>query len=139
MGIEHRVHRDCKVVVSTLCGEVSAQDLLDDQERFWTNPALAGFNELIDFTNATKTEGSVEDIRELARRAYAIDALTPTKTAVVARAPLAVTGSHIFKAVRESFPQNAREIRVFISLQEAQAWLGLPADAQPVRQSGNRA
>ncbi len=46
----------------------------------------------------------------------------------MASGPVAVTGVHVYRAAPESFPNCAREVRVFPDPAEARAWLGLPAE-----------
>lgn len=127
MGIESRIHHDRKVVVTTFSGRISGRDILDYQQSLWQDPALAGYDVLLDFTAAARTDVSVEELRELAQRSHVIDGAIPSRMALVATGPVAVTGVHVYKAARESFPDCARDLRTFADPREARAWLGLPA------------
>ncbi|HOX07651.1 MAG TPA: STAS/SEC14 domain-containing protein [Planctomycetota bacterium] len=126
MGVDYRIYPKERAVVSHLRGRVTGRDILEYQARVWTDPAVAGFAELMDFSDASRADVSVEDIRELARRGHAIDAPVCSRMALVAGSALARTGMHIFKALRESIPGGMREIRVFDDARDARAWLGLP-------------
>ena len=131
MGIATSVLSARKVVVTTFGGRVSGEEVLAYQEKVWQDPALAGFDVLLDFSDAIRTDVSAEVIRALAAQSHAIDGAVPSRMAlVVADSPVAVTGANLYKAARESFPNCAREVRVFSRREEAGAWLGLPASKQ---------
>jgi hypothetical protein len=130
MGIETTIIRDRKVVVTLFLGKVSGEEILAYQEKVWGDPALAGFDLLLDFSAAIRTNVSAEAIRALAERSQAIDGTVPCRTAMlVADDPVAVTGANLYKAALETFPNCGRRVQVFSRQGEAEAWLGLPAAA----------
>jgi hypothetical protein len=92
---------------------------------------MAGYDVLLDFSPAARTEVSAEAIRELALRSHAIDGSVPSRMAlVVADNPVDVAGAHLYKAIRESCPSCSRMVRVFHNRAEAESWLGLPVDVR---------
>ncbi|HOX07652.1 MAG TPA: STAS/SEC14 domain-containing protein [Planctomycetota bacterium] len=129
MGIGTVIDRGRRVVATTFSGQISGAEILRYQQEVWGDEAVSEFDVLLDFTSAVRTDVSVEQLRELAARSHVIDGAVPSRMALVAVGPIAVTGVHVYKAARESFQGCAREVRVFDRLADARAWLGLPDEA----------
>lgn len=127
MPIEYRILHHLRLVAARGVGMVTAEDLFEYQREVWSQPELAGYNELVDMT---QTKGIVspspDKMRELAALSASMD--TPptwTRFAIVAPQDLAFALGELYEAYRRLEPKSTKDVSVFRTLPEALAFLGI--------------
>ena len=133
MPIEYRILHHLRLVAARGQGMVSAEDIFDYQREVWSQPDLAGYNELVDMT---KTKGIVspspDRMRELATLSALMD--TPptwTRFAIVAPQDLAFALGELYEAYRRLEPHSTKDVSVFRTMPEALAFLGITGKLEP--------
>ena len=127
MPIEHRILHHLRLVAARGIGMLAAEDLFDYQREVWSQPELAGYNELMDMT---QTKGIVspspDRMRELAALSASMD--TPptwTRFAIVAPQDLAFALGELYEAYRRLEPKSTKDVAVFRTMAEALVFLGI--------------
>jgi hypothetical protein len=134
--IAYRIDHEKKIVLARGYGVFSPGDVFDYQRTAWSDPGVAGYNELIDMTHVAEVSlPSAQRIQELASVAARMDvANVPSRLAIVAPTDLAFGLGRMFKVYREADERGTKEVGVFRTLDEALLFLGLkqPPDFPPL-------
>ena len=128
MPIAYRIDRDKRLVVARGYGLFTPGDVFDYQTTAWSDPGLAGYDELIDMTHVADVSlPSAQRIQELASVAARMDvADAPSRFAIVAPTDLSFGLGRMFKVYREADERGTKQVGVFRTLDEALLFLGLP-------------
>jgi hypothetical protein len=130
MGMKHRVDRGRRVVLGTCQGVLTDDDVFTYQREVWLRPEVAGYDELIDMTEVERIElPSPGRLRDLAELAAGMDVSNATKLAIVAPGDLAFAIGRMYEAYRGLNARSTKQVCVFRTMDEAQAWLW-PAQAR---------
>ena len=126
MPIRYQIDVARRLVVTTVQGEVSAEDLRLHAEAMASDPRRnVPLDELVELSCATESPVASQTLREFARLMRAEDHNTPgTRLAFVAPATAAFGMVRMFEAYRE---HPSFEIRVFRDGADAQRWLAREA------------
>lgn len=119
-AIDHERHR----VVTIWGAMVSDAALMAYQKAVWSDPAVRGFDEVIDFRALEKFEVATEGLHAVAHTAADMD--DPDKQsrfAIVIRDSLSFGLSRMYEAFREMHAKSPRHVMIFEDLDAAQAWL----------------
>jgi hypothetical protein len=127
MPIEYEIDTRQKVVWARARGVLVNTDMFDYQREVWTRPEVAGYDEIVDMSGATKVEmGDADRMIQLATLAASSDSPEkPSRMAIVAPETLHYGLGRMYQAYRELDPRSTKEVRVFRSIDEALDWLGL--------------
>ena len=127
MPIDYHIDGERRLVIATGRGTVTHEDLWNYQRAVWSNPEVAGFNELADM-RAVRQFGpaSPEQMSELASFAARMEAgAAATKFAIVASHDVAYGLGRMFQAYRGLQSQGRKQVGVFRTMEEALQWLGV--------------
>jgi len=118
--IDHERHR-----VVTIWGPVvSDAALMAYQKSVWNDPAVRGFDEVIDFRALEKVDVSTEGLEAVAHTAAGMDDPdAPSRFAIVIGDSLSFGLSRMYEAFREMHAKSPRRIMIFEDLDAAMAWL----------------
>jgi hypothetical protein len=127
MPIAHRVDHERKVVIERAYGVLTDEDVFNFQHTVWSDPAVAGYNELADMTHVSKIAlPSIHRVRDLAIKAVEMDRSGETsRFAIVAPEDLGFGLGRMFQAYRELEKGSRKEVGVFRTLDEAFKWLDI--------------
>jgi hypothetical protein len=130
MPIEYRIDHEHQVIFAKGIGAFSGEDMFQYQLEAWTQPGVAGYNELVDMTEVTEiVDPSVEDIRKIVELSARMDPPdTHARFAIVAPNKLMFGLGRMYEAYRELQPQSTKVVRVFKTLREAMDFLGLASE-----------
>ena len=133
MPIVHRIDHERKVVIERAYGVLTDEDVFNFQHTIWSDPAVAGYNELADMTHVSEIAiPSIHRVRDLAMTAVEMDSTEgSSRFAIVAPDNLAFGLGRMFQAYRELEKGSRKNVGVFRTLEEALAWLGIP-DSPPM-------
>ena len=109
--------------MTTAVGKVSKADFMAHIEQVWGDPAVAGFDELIDVSQADLSALSTEDIAGIVKSGVSVDLASPSKLALCVSTELSYGLGRMYGSMRESNTDNEREVKVFSDLASARAWL----------------
>jgi hypothetical protein len=125
-------HRQ-RLVVAKGVGLISDDEVFTYQREAWSTPELAGYVELVDFSDVERIDlPSIDRIRELAELAAGMDPnLGSLKLAVVATRDFAYGLARMYETYRELQPGSAKPVGVFRTLREAQDFLGIDGEIAP--------
>ena len=126
MPLDYRIDHEQRLVRVTASGVITADTLFEYQKEAWSDPAIAGYDELVDMGGGRGREGAaaVENVSALAGFSARMDAPTkPTKLAIVAADDLLFGLGRMYQAYREMKPGSNKEVAVFRSMPDALAWL----------------
>lgn len=128
MPIAHRVDHERKVVIERAYGVLTDEDVFNFQHTVWSDPAVAGYNELADMTHVSEIAlPSIHRVRDLAMKAVEMDSSSATsRFAIVAPEDLGFGLGRMFQAYREMEKGSTKEVGVFRTLADACEWLGIP-------------
>jgi hypothetical protein len=126
MGITYRYDPESRTVYIDVAGEVPEAELVDAAHKVSSDPAIPpGHRELVDLRDLRSTNVTPAALRQVARIFAATDTRPEeSRVAIVASADLAFGLSRMYEAYRDS---SGLPLRVFRTLEEARAWLGLEA------------
>ena len=111
-------------VLTTWGPVVTDAALMDYQKSVWSDPAVRGFDELIDFRGLDKIEVTTEGLEAVAHAAAGMDEqIEPSRFAIVIRDTLSFGLSRMYEAFREMHAKSSRQIMIFHHLEEAIGWL----------------
>lgn len=111
-------------VIATWGPVVTDAALMDYQKSVWSDPAVRGFDELIDFRGLEKVEVTTEGLEAVAHAAAGMDdPIEHSRFAIVIRDTLSFGLSRMYEAFREMHAKSTRQIMIFHHLEEALAWL----------------
>lgn len=122
MRISYEIDAERRLVVTTVQGEVTAEDLRLHAEAMASDPQRRGtLDEIVDLTGATESSIATRAIRDFAQLMREKDRNTPgTKLALVAPANAAFGLARMFEAYRQ---HPSFEIQVFRDGASALRWL----------------
>lgn len=126
MPIDVRIDHERKLVVARVHGAMSDEETFGYQRRVWSDPEVAGYDELVDMTavGAIHLPSSAR-ARELAALSASMDIPGPeTKMAIIAPTDEAFGLGRMFEMMRELQPGSRRKVGVFRTEAEAMAFLG---------------
>jgi len=124
MPIEHEIDHRRRLVLAKGHGTLTDAEVFHYQ-RVWSRPEVAGYDELFDMSDvADITPPSTERIRELAQLSAAMDALSPSRLAIVAPNDLPFALGRMYETHRGLDKRSTKTVNVFRSVEDALAWLG---------------
>jgi len=126
VSIDYSIDHERRLVRVTASGVITPEVLFDYQKAVWSDPAVEGFDELVDMSAVEGVEEpSHSNVSALASFSAKMDgADKPTKLAIVAADDLLFGLGRMYQAYREMKPESKKEVAVFRSMPEALAWLG---------------
>src|SRR5436190_1888662 len=129
MPIDYHIDHARRLVVARGRGIFSDADAFGYQQEVWSQPEVAGYDELIDMTEvkeiATPSPAGPR-IQVLASKAAAQDhPAMETKLAIVAPSEIAFGLGREFQAYRELDQRSKKQVGVFHTLAEALSFLGI--------------
>jgi hypothetical protein len=124
--LAYRIDHEQRLVLVTASGVITAETLFGYQKEAWSDPAIAGYDELVDMSGVEGVQApSPSNVSALAAFSARMDASAkPTKLAIVARDDLLFGLGRMYQAYREMKPGSNKEVAVFRSMPDALAWLG---------------
>jgi hypothetical protein len=125
MPITYRIDHDRHLVVAEGHGLVSADDLLRYQREAWSRSDVAGYDELVDMTDAGEFRDPARDsLRSLADLAARMDTQgATTRLAIVAPHDLAFGLGRMYEAYRGLQERSTKQVTVFRDREGAVRWL----------------
>jgi hypothetical protein len=124
--LAYRIDHEQRLVHVTASGVITAETLFGYQKEVWSDPAIAGYDELVDMSGVEGVQAPLpSNVSALAAFSARMDASAkPTKLAIVARDDLLFGLGRMYQAYREMKPGSNKEVAVFRSMPDALAWLG---------------
>ena len=142
MPIVHRVDHENRIVLARAYGVLTDEDVFTFQHTVWSQPEVAGYNELGEMTHVTEIAiPSIHRVRDLAMTAAEMDPIDAvSKFAIVAPEDLGYGLGRMFQAYREMEKQSRKTVGVFRTLEEAFAWLQIkvPPEMPELPKGGRR-
>lgn len=119
------IDHDHRRVLTTWGPVVTDEALGKYQDSIWSDDAIKGYDELIDFRALEKTLVTAEGLRNVAQLASQHDAERHGRYfAIVVRGDLAFGLSRMYETLRESQNQARRRLRIFEDdIEAALEWL----------------
>ena len=126
MPIEVRIDHARKLVMARVHGTMSDEETFGYQRGVWSDPEVAGYDELVDMTAVGEIQlPSSARARELATLSASMDVSGPeTKMAILAPTDEAFGLGRMFEMMRELQPGSRRKVGVFRTESEAMDFLG---------------
>ena len=123
MPLEYRVDVSLRTVFARASGVLTDTDVLAFVEGVLAHPSMEpDFNQLFDAREVTKLELSGACVREVSTdTGFGEGSLR----AFVTESDAGFGMARMYQTLRDTYPD---EVRVFRSIDEARAWLGLPAE-----------
>jgi hypothetical protein len=111
--------------VVTIWGTVvSDAALMAYQRSVWNDPAVRGFDEVIEFRALEKVDVTTEGLEAVAQTAAGMDHPDePSRFAIVVGDSLSFGLSRMYEAFREMYSKSSRRMMIFEALDAAMAWL----------------
>lgn len=127
MAVEYQIDVARRTVFVRLYGRLTSEELFSFQRNVWSRPEVAGFNELVDATDAEFDIPSNvgTDLRALADLSAQTDTPRQSSLAIVAASDLAYGLGRMYATYRELESRGTRKVEVFRNRAEALVWLGL--------------
>jgi hypothetical protein len=127
MPIEYHIDHVRRVIIAKGKGAFTSEDMFRYQQEAWSQPGVAGYNELVDMTDVTEiVDPSVEDIRRIVEVSAKADPPdSHARFAIAAPNKLMFGLGRMYEAYRELQPQSTKVVRVFKTVREAMDFLGL--------------
>lgn len=132
MPIEYSIDHERRLVLARATGVIGNQDVFGYQREVWSRADVVGYNELIDMSavkHIVLTSG--QEVMELAWFSARMD--TPSaqsKFAIVAPQDSAFALGRMYETYRNLDDRSSKQVRVFRTLAEALAFLGLAEGPQ---------
>lgn len=121
---ELRIDGEYRLVVTKWGSEITDEAILAYQREVWSDPALSGFSEVMDFRQVREPRVTSEGLKALAREAVSMDESTGHgKTAIVVEETFSFGMARMYEAWRSSEKESRRDTRVFRDLDEAMLWV----------------
>ena len=132
MPIEYRIDNTRRIVLARARGIVTDRDVFGYQQEVWSRASVAGYDEIIDMTEAEQIAlPSSVRVMELADVSAAMDPMgVSSRFAIVAPSDLTFGLGRMFQAYRGLHEKSTKQVGVFRSMNEAREWLGIEADCQ---------
>lgn len=130
MPVSYTVDSKLRRIVARAAGAVGEQDLIAYQKEIGSRPDLVGYDEILD---ATQTDSLLDinfsGLKRVADLAASMDAAgKPPRLAIVANRDMIYGLGRMYEAFRETAAHTNKQVAVFHSRQEAEAWLASPPD-----------
>jgi hypothetical protein len=127
LPITHCIDHAKRLVVARGYGLFEAADVFGYQREVWSQPGLAGYDELVDMNDVTKIDlPSPHRIRDLASMAAGMDVPSASsRFAIVAPSDLAYGLGRMFQVYREAEQRSSKEVGVYRTMAEAIKFLNL--------------
>jgi hypothetical protein len=127
MPIEYSIDPARRLVSAKGHGTLTEHEVFAYQKEVWSRPEVAGFNELMDMTDANVSEPpTTARLRKLATLSASMDPEgVRSKFAIVAPQLLAFGLGRMYEAYRAMEPASTKEVAVFRTMDEALAFLGI--------------
>jgi len=126
MGIEHSIDHARRLVLVSVRGTLTDEEIFAYQRAVWSRPDVAGYDELVDMSDVEHIAlPSAERVRQLASLSSDMDTRTPGKLAIVAPKDFEFGLGRMYQAYREMESRSTKQVRVFRSMELALAWLGM--------------
>ena len=124
MPIEHRIDAEHRIVHARVLGVLTDADLFAYQRTVWSDPAIAGFDEIVDMSDVTEIVMPTSlRARDLAEVSAQMDAPgTSSRLAIVAPADFAYGLARMYASYRGLQERGHKEVEVFRSLEDATRW-----------------
>jgi hypothetical protein len=140
MPIDHFIDHERRLVVARGRGVFADTDAFGYQQKVWSAPEVAGYDELIDMTDVT--EIAIRSpvgprMQELANKSATQDHPDrASRFAIVAPSTLAYGLARQYAIYRELDARSRKQVGVFRTLPEALAFLGIDSLEWPTRDGG---
>ena len=127
MPIEFRIDHERRVIIAKGKGAFTGEDMLRYQQEAWSQPGVAGYNELVDMTDVTEiVDPSMDDIRRIVQLSASMDPPDGNARFAIAAPNRLMFGlGRMYEAYRELDPKSTKVVRVFKTVREALDFLGL--------------
>ena len=128
MPITYHIDDTRRRVTAEASGAMGRRDLRAYKREAWSPPAVAGFDELFDLSRVDSlVDPDLSGLKELAHLAAAMDpAGRPARFAIVAPDDTHFGLARLYQLFRGQAPRANRELSVFHTREEAEAWLDAP-------------
>lgn len=132
MPITWRVDHGARVVIAVARGSVADADLTAYQRAVWSQPEIAGYDELLDVTEVKQPEVHRDGIRDAANLAAQLDdTRLAGRFAIVADSDVAYGLARMYQSYRELDRRSVRSVSVFRTMKEALDFLGIDRSELP--------
>src|SRR5262245_35435913 len=125
MPISYDIDHTRKLVLATLTGLVTDAEVFNYQHAVWSQPEVAGYDELIYASGVSffeRTSGN--RVHQLAAESARMDAPPfPARLAIVATGTAQYGMARMYQTYRELETKGTKAISVFRTMDEALAWL----------------
>ena len=119
------VDHDRQLVSSVWEGDVDEALCTSYIEGVWGDPAVSGYNELVDFRAIAAIDLPMTAIQRLAVRSRSVaDPDAVSRSALVASEALIYGLSRMYVSMRDEDDSHRREWKVLDNIDEARRWLG---------------
>ena len=126
MPITHRIDHAHRLVIARGYALFAAADVFEYQRQVWSQPEVAGYDEIIDMTHVTDVDlPSAQRIRDLASISAGMDVPQSSRFAIVAPTDLAFGLGRMFQVYREAETRSTKAVGVFRTMADAAAFLNL--------------
>jgi hypothetical protein len=127
MPIEYTIDHERRLVIAQAKGTLTDEDVFRYQRDVWSSPGVDGYNELVDMRQVEDIDlPSVDRIRGLATFSAGMDARSSaSRFAIVATTEIAFGLGRMYETYRGLDDRSTKEVSVFRTLEEAQAFLGI--------------
>ena len=128
MPISYTVDHERRLVRVNGAGVFSDDDVFGYQREIMAREDVLGYDELVDMTNVIRIElPSFERVRDLAKLQAEVDPRHPPgRFVIVAPGDVPFMLGRLYNGIRAVIPGATREVGVFRTHDEAEAWLGRP-------------
>src|SRR5262247_2836656 len=128
MPISYTVDHDHRLVRVKGAGVFSDDDVFGYQREIMARTDVLGYDELVDMTNVLRIDlPSFQRVKDLAELSAEMDPRHPPgRFAIIAPGDVAYMLGRLFKGVRALVPGATRELGIFRTPEEAEAWLRRP-------------
>ena len=122
MPARYVIHKDLRLVINYGWGYLTFADFRGQQESLVKDPDFdPSFNQLVDVTETTSLDLSIEEAKTIARRSIY---LPTSRRAVVAKNPDVFAMGRLMD-VYHAMATKRKDVRVFYDRESALKWLGL--------------
>ena len=128
MPITYTVDHERRRIHTRGVGVFTDDDVFGYQREIMARDDILGYDEIVDMTNVIRIElPSFERVRDLAKLQAEVDPRHPPgRFAIVAPGDVPYMLGRLYKGIRAVIPGATREVGVFRTHEEAEAWLRRP-------------
>jgi hypothetical protein len=125
--LSYRIDHERRLVVATVRGTVTREDLFGYQTTVWSRSDVRGYDELVDMSGVTAVATpSVENVHSLATLGATMPgSRSESKLAILAPSDLTFGLGRMFQVLRSNEDGGVRDVQVFRTPEEVLAFLGL--------------